>query len=305
MVPGSTANVGSGFDVFGIAVGIYSYFSLQQEPKLTYLGRDEIDKELSRNVVFTSFARVLKEFGQELPSIGVWIKNHIPIKRGLGSSSVAIIGGLTLGYIYLRYKGALPKDLENFDTFRDKVMLPLGIEIEGHPDNVTPSAVGGFTISGIDKNKSYYKLSVPENIFFVFVIPEFDISTSSAREALPRAYQREDIVFNLRCATSLVLGIINNDPDLISIGLRDKIHQPYRAKLYKGFEKLLEISSEDISERFIGSFISGSGPTVCCVFSSQPSFSDIEKLRNLISRHTDLKYDIQILSVDNVGARII
>ncbi|MEN2998604.1 MAG: homoserine kinase [Brevinematia bacterium] len=305
MVPGSSANVGSGFDIFGIAVGIYSYFSFQEEKRVTYIGKDGIDTELATNLVFTSLSRVLKEFKQSIPNLGIWIKNHIPIKRGLGSSSVAIIGGLSLGYIYLKYKGLLPSNLEDFEVFKEKVIIPLGTEVEGHPDNITPSTVGGFTISNIDGKNSYQKLKVPSNFHLVFVIPEFEIPTSEAREVLPKTYSREDVIFNIRSSLSLVLGVTKNDINLVSLGLRDRIHQPYRAKLYKGFEKLLELGRGDISENFVGSFVSGSGPTICCVFSDQPSFDEIEKLRSIISQRTDIPYDLQILSVDNSGARII
>lgn len=305
MVPGSSANIGSGFDVFGVSVGIYSYFALTENNGITYIGKDHVDTELAKNVVFSSFCEVLKEFKQEIPKVGVWIKNHIPLRRGLGSSSVAIIGGLALGYLYLKYKNVLPPDLENFEEFKKKVILPLGIQIEGHPDNITPSTVGGFTISNIDGKNGYQKLNVPENIRFVFVIPEFDVSTSDARNVLPNSYKREDVIFNIRSSVSLVLGILNSDKFLISLGLRDRIHQPYRARLYRGFEKLLDLTSQDISENFVGSFVSGSGPTICCVFSDQPSFSDIEKLRNIVSSSTNINYDIQILTVDNSGVRII
>lgn len=305
MVPGSSANIGSGFDTFGVSVSIYSYFSLQETNTLTYIGKDKIDSELAKNVVFTSFEKVLKEFNQKLPKIGIWIKNHIPLKRGLGSSSVAIIGGLSLGYVYLKHKNLLPKDLEEFDNFKEKIILPLGTEIEGHPDNITPSTVGGFTISGINNTMSYQKINVPQNFYFVFIIPEFDVPTKEARESLPQTYKREDVVFNIRSASCLILGIIKNDKELISLGLRDKIHQPFRSKLYRGFEKLLDLSSQDISENFIGSFVSGSGPTICCLFNNQPSFEEIEKIRKIISQTTKIPYDLQILSVDNIGARLI
>ncbi|MCX8029413.1 MAG: homoserine kinase [Brevinematales bacterium] len=305
MVPGSSANIGSGFDVFGISVSIYGYFSFQDKHEITYIGKDSIDTDLAKNTVFTSFSKVLKEFNQSTPNLGIWIKNHIPIKRGLGSSSVAIIGGLSLGYVYLKHQNLLPDDLHDFNTFREKIILPLGVEIEGHPDNITPSTVGGFTISGLDGKLKYQKLNVPKNLHFVFVIPEFDVSTQSARNVLPLNYKREDVIFNIRSSVSLVLGIVNNDRELISLGLRDKIHQPYRANLYQGFENLLNLKPTDVSENFIGSFVSGSGPTICCVFHTQPSFNDIQKIRNILNQNTNHSYDIQILSVDNIGTRII
>ncbi|MFN4245689.1 MAG: homoserine kinase [Brevinematia bacterium] len=305
MVPGSSANIGSGFDIFGVAVGIYCYFSFQNNPGVTYIGKDQIDKDLAENIVLVSLRKLLKEFNQDVPNLGIWIKNHIPLKRGLGSSSVAIIGGLSLGYVYLRYKNVLKGDIENFDVFKEKIILPLGIDIEGHPDNITPSTVGGFTISSIDGENSYYKLNVPDNIYLVFVIPEFDVSTKDARVVLPKFYKKEDVIFNMKSAISLVLGILNNDRFLLSIGLRDRIHQPYRAKLYRGFENLLSLTGDDISQNFVGSFVSGSGPTICCVFNQRPSFSEIERIRDFVSRNTDVSYDLQILSIDNFGARIV
>ncbi|MGC8767314.1 MAG: homoserine kinase [Brevinematia bacterium] len=304
MVPGSSANVGSGFDVFGIAVSIYSYFSLQEAPKITYIGDGLVSEDIESNIVYISFARILKEFKSEVPKIGIWVKNHIPLRRGLGSSSSAIVGGLLLGYVYLKGKGLLPKDLENIEIAKQKVILPLAMEIEGHPDNVTPTIFGGFTISNPWANV-FEKLNFPESIGLVFVIPNFEVSTSDARKVLPKSYSKEDVVFNLSSSSTLLMGIIKNDKNLISYGLRDKLHQPYRLNLYKGFGNLLSLSSRDISDNFIGSFISGSGPTICFMFYSKPTYEEINKIREYISRYNNIDYDLQILSVDNLGARLI
>lgn len=304
MVPGSSANIGSGFDVFGMAVSIYSYFSFQEDPKVTYIGVGTVSDDLESNIVYTSFARILKEFKVEVPKIGIWIKNHIPLKRGLGSSSAAIVGGLLLGYLYLKSKGLIPTDLEDINVAKKEIFLPLATEIEGHPDNVAPSILGGFTISNPWAN-IFEKLNFPENIGLVFIIPDFEVPTSEARKVLPASYSREDVVFNLSSSSTLLMGIVKNDKNLIRYGLKDKLHQPYRISLYKEFSSLLSLNASDISDNFIGSFVSGSGPTLCFMFYSKPNYDEINKIREFIKQNTNANYDLQILSVDNFGARVI
>ena len=89
IVPGSSANIGSGFDTFGLAVSIYAYFSFRERKGkvIEYFGVGPKPEEDESNIVFVSFSRILKEFREKIPTdLSIWVKNHIPIKRGLGSS---------------------------------------------------------------------------------------------------------------------------------------------------------------------------------------------------------------------------
>jgi len=308
IVPGSTANIGSGFDIFGLSVSIYSYFALRDKKDKTveYLGVGPKPKEDESNMVFISFSRILKEFKESIPKdVSIWVKNHIPIKRGLGSSSSAIVGGLTLGYLYLLSHGKVGKELENFDVAKEKLILPLATEIEGHPDNVTPTIVGGFTICNLDGNNKFEKIDFPDELKLVFVIPEFEVSTEEARKVLPSICDFSDAIKNMKYATSLIIGIIKKRYDLIKIGLKDELYQKHRKNLYRGFEKILELNESEFETQYIGSFISGSGPTFCLMFVNSPTSNDIIKIRKFTSSITNEDYDIQILSVDNLGVRFL
>ncbi len=308
IVPGSSANIGSGFDVFGLAVSIYAYFSFRERrgKVIEYFGVGPKPEEDESNIVFVSFSRMLKEFKENIPTnLSIWVKNHIPIKRGLGSSSSAIVGGLTLGYLYLLSKGKIKGELEDFKVAKEKLILPLAVEIEKHPDNVTPAVIGGFSICNLDSNNKFDRIDFPEDIKLVFVIPEFEVSTEVARKVLPKVYSLEEVVRNLKYAVSLITGVMKRRYDLIKIGLRDELHQKYRKHLYRGFEKLLEIEENEFETHYIGSFVSGSGPTFCLMFLGVPKLNDLLRIRSFLSKETTIDYDIQILSVDNLGVRII
>jgi homoserine kinase len=308
IVPGSSANIGSGFDTFGLAVSIYAYFSFRERKGkvIEYFGVGPKPEEDESNIVFVSFSRILKEFREKIPTdLSIWVKNHIPIKRGLGSSSSAIVGGLTLGYLYLLSRGKIKGELEDFKVAKEKVILPLAIEIEGHPDNVTPAIIGGFSVCSLDGYNKFDKIDFPEDIKLVFVMPEFEVSTKEARKVLPKMYPLDDVVKNMKYAVSLIIGVMKRRYDLIKIGLKDELHQKYRKHLYKGFEKILELDGGEFETPYIGSFISGSGPTFCLMFLGVPKFNDLARIRDFLSKETSIDYDIQILSVDNLGVRII
>jgi homoserine kinase len=109
----------------------------------------------------------------------------------------------------------------------------------------------------------------------------------------------------MKYAVSLIIGVMKRRYDLIKIGLKDELHQKYRKHLCKGFEKILELDGGEFETPYIGSFISGSGPTFCLMFLGVPKFNDLARIREFLSKETSIDYDIQILSVDNLGVRII
>ncbi len=306
MVPASSANLGSGFDTFGIALSLYCYAELRKGKLsngiLIYEGPDKKEEIGVENIVYKSFIRILEELKVPQPKdFHIWIKNHIPIGKGLGSSASAITCGLMLGYIYTKENNLLPKEYENLYIAKEKLILPLAEEIEGHPDNVTPCIMGGFTISGIDSKKRYIKIDFPEDIKLIFVIPNIEVSTKYARSSLPKCYKIKEVVANIRSSPLLILGIVRNDSELISLGLRDEIHQKYRKHLYGHFAKLLDYKDEEL----IGTFVSGSGPTMALLTKTQNIPSFLNRVRKYLSNVPVNSYDIQILRVDNQGARII
>ncbi len=139
-VPATSANCGPGFDSLGLACNLYNTFSLSlsDEPviKLTVTGEGEgFLKPSERNYAVRAVRRVLSEVGCQKPGMSIRMHNEIPMSRGLGSSSSAIVGSMVAANLLL-----------DSPLSREK-LLSLATEMEGHPDNVAPALYGGFTVS--------------------------------------------------------------------------------------------------------------------------------------------------------------
>jgi len=174
----------------------------------------------------------------------------IPLTRGLGSSASAIVGFLTCFDVIVH--GQL-------DTGK---ILKYAIGIEGHPDNVTASLVGGFIIAASDKSEVAYMRVVPQNLKVVVTVPSSFLSTRKARACLPDSYSRKDAIFNIGRASMLSASIFSGNYDLLSFALHDRLHERYREKLITGFH---EVSHAAVRAGAYGSFLSGAGPSIAAL----------------------------------------
>jgi len=138
----------------------------------------------------------------------------------------------------------------------DADVFGLAAELEGHPDNVGAALEGGFVVCN---GAHAHRFEPPLGLEAVLVVPDEGPPTEEAREALPQTVPIEAAVFNLSHAAMLMLGLATTDWDLISAGLRDRLHQPHRAHLYPRSAELLEHAR---SLGALGATISGAGPTV-------------------------------------------
>jgi len=140
-VPASSANLGSGFDTVGLALSLYNFFDVLEilpsgEYEVDVVGEGGGEETLmTRNGVIESYERACREWGMEPPGLRLRTLNAIPMKRGLGSSSSAIVGGVAIAN-ELRER-PLPKE----------DLLPMMVAMEGHPDNVVPCCLGGMVVS--------------------------------------------------------------------------------------------------------------------------------------------------------------
>jgi len=204
-----------------------------------------------------------------------------------------------------------------------EALLSACVEIEGHPDNVTPSLMGGC-VACCDKEvidvpsstipfppRSYFiRVPVDKSFKFIAVTPEFHLSTSKARAALPVNYSKRDTIFNLQRVGILVAGLssVNNKEELRE-AMKDRVHQPYRAKLIPGFETILELKydPEMIENGLVGLTLSGSGPTVLAIVhtENEKKFALISsKIQEIFLQHK-LSSRTRILSIDNQGATVV
>jgi homoserine kinase len=234
-VPGSSANLGPGFDAFAAAV------SLHLEVEVVKTGSFAVKTDLPiatdrRNLVVRGFAALLPADEWEFT-----IRSEIPTSGGLGTSAAAYVAGLVAAN-YLSGGGA---DL-----------LTLATELEGHPDNVAASLLGGLVVCA---DGTATRLGMPSGLEAVLVVPKEPVRTREARDALPSEVPIADAVFNVGHAALLIAGLVKGDLDLVSRGLDDRLHQPAREHLYPRSMELVRAARELGA---LGATISGAGPTV-------------------------------------------
>jgi homoserine kinase len=250
-VPASTANLGPGFDCLGLALDLYNTVTLSVaaviEVTVTGEGAGRLPQTRA-NLVLRAAARLAEEAGAQVPGWRLEQHNEIPLARGLGSSSAAIVAGL------LACDRLLQLDTPTED------LLDLATRMEGHPDNVAPALYGGLTVCARDGEQTHcLRLPEPEGLDVAVVIPDFEVSTAEAREALPQIYPQETAVYNLTHACLTLAALSRGRYDLLGAAMQDRLHQPYRLPLVPGMARVIEAALEAGAA---GAALSGSGPTV-------------------------------------------
>ncbi len=238
-VPASSANLGPGFDSLAAALGMHMELDVEETGTFSVeTGRLRLPRD-ETNLCVRAFGE-LRAPGD----IAFTISSEIPLAGGLGSSGAAIVAGLVAADHL--YELGLSKE-ELFDH---------AARIEGHGDNVAASLYGGFVICS---GEGVAQIEPPVGLEAIAVIPGEPVSTAAARAALPAKIPLGDVAFNIAHTSLLTLGLARGDLGLIERGLRDRIHQPRREKLYPKSMNLVE-RAKDLGA--LGATISGAGPTV-------------------------------------------
>ncbi|MBC3805114.1 homoserine kinase [Acetobacterium fimetarium] len=259
-VPGTSANVGPGFDAFGLALTIYNTFSFEEKSdgKLTIRG---VDKKYqgTTNLVYRSMQKVFKKAGHHSKGLYIHSDVGIPISRGLGSSATCIVGGLFGANALI---GSPLTTEELFD---------IAVEMEGHPDNVAPAIFGGLVVSLTDQGKNFYiKSEIHPTFEFYAIVPDFPLSTSDARQVLPKKINFSDATHNLPRATMTYLALVNGSEEILRVSMKDRLHQPYRKKLIAHYDVITR-KARDMG--CLNTCISGAGPTILAINSvNNPGF---------------------------------
>jgi homoserine kinase len=234
-VPASSANLGPGFDVLAAALQLHLDLEVQETGEFKVTTDLELPRDRT-NLIVKAFERLHSADGFEFR-----IDSRIPLHGGLGSSAAAIVAGL----LAADHLFELDADVRAIAT-----------ELEGHPDNVAAALEGGFVVCNDGR---VHRFDAPMGLEAVLVVPSEPVRTEAARAALPAEVPMRDAVFNVAQAATLTLGLATANWDLIGQGLKDRLHQPYRAHLYPRSAELL-----DQARRLgaLGATISGAGPTV-------------------------------------------
>jgi homoserine kinase len=258
-VPATTANLGCGFDVLGLALQLYNTFTFAVTEKPGW--RVSVPPGLhvpsnDQNLAYRAARRLFERVGSMPPGLHLSLAINIPLARGLGSSSSAIVGGLMAA----NYLAGNPLDRQ--------ALLAMAIDIEGHPDNVTPALMGGLTLSYTTRAQHrYVSLPFPQDLAVIVAIPDFELSTAYARSVLPTQVPRADAVFNCGRTALLVYALQNQRYDLLATAMEDRLHQPYRAALIPGMTEAIAAAS---AAGALGVALSGAGPTLLALARERP-----------------------------------
>lgn len=244
--PATSANLGVGFDCFGIALDLFNTFDVKLSDK-DHLENVEEQFKNPDNLFLKAYHKGCESIGVS-DSVSVIFDTQIPCSRGLGSSASLITAGLFCASAL--HNNALTKD----------EIFQLASLMEGHPDNVAPCIFGGMTISLHQDDKFITKkIEVSPEFKYTLFIPSFEVSTEEARRILPATYPRDIIARNVANSLYFIQGLEEGDNNLLQYGEKDEIHEPYRKKLIPFFDDLRKDFKEDTDGIIV---ISGSGSTI-------------------------------------------
>lgn len=295
-VPATTANCGAGFDCLGIACTMYNTFTftIDSEKNISVIAQGEgssMFKPHSSNLVIESFYAVYDQKKLPRPGIKLQMNNSVPLARGLGSSSSAIVAGIVAANYFTG------------STLTNDDLLNIATNLEGHPDNVAPALLGGIIVSYMRNScAGAAKLPCPNKFKLVAVVPELKLETKLARSVLPEQVPRHDAIFNLSRAALFVSAISTGKLEMLSDALHDTLHQPYRSKLIPHMQQVFDAA---ISNGAYGAVISGAGSTLMAFCPLTADCTKIGDAMQAVFAENSIPSKYHILDVDTQGAKII
>ena len=298
-IPATSANLGPGFDVLGVALGLTNEVRATADGtgkgKIGSLsinihgaGVDELPRNAS-NLLVQAMIRVCKKTKCWPASLKLELVNRIPLSRGLGSSSAAIVGGLAAANRLLG------------DPLSQDELLEMAVEMEGHPDNVTPALLGGFCVSGVFERKTrYWRIPAASDLKAVVAVPELPLPTKAARAVLPKQVSIKDAVFTASRVAFLLGALVQKRYDGLGSAMEDVLHQPYRKRLIPG---LMDVIAAAKKAGAYGAALSGAGS---CVVAFVPAGVVGKRvgaaMQNSFKKHGVVSQGLQ-LDLENRGIR--
>ena len=264
VAPATLSNLGSGFDVFGMALS--EPFDIIEARKTSEpgviiesvegWGAEVITMDAALNSTGVAAAEVLKKSNADF-GIAFNIKKGFRPGSGIGSSGASAAGGAVAANLLLKNKHP-PRDIVACAAESERVTSG-----SFHADNVGPCVLGGFTVIRCYEPLELKKITPPKNLGVVVVMPSFTVKTLDARTVIPKQVKLSDMIYEVGNASSLVLGMCSGDVDLIGKSMTDIVVEPSRSKLNPG---LMDAKKAAIEAGAAGSFLGGSGPCVIAIF---------------------------------------
>lgn len=317
-VPATSANMGPGFDIMGIAFKIYNDYHCQlleknQPNKITIeyldLAKQTADQPLSQmvslgedNLFWKGFYLIFKILQKQPLPVHIHIKAEIPLTRGLGSSSTVILASMLIANELCK---------KQYGQFLSKEeILNTAIDIEGHPDNLAPAMLGGWVVSirnRAEANSTNYlikKMDLLAPVRFAGIIPHQALLTEKAREVLPLAYSREDVIFQAANTTLYTYLMAKKkwtqkEAQIFSAAITDVLHEPYRQKLIPGMAETFSLWK---SLGCLGAYLSGAGTTLIGIWHQEQDVAALPL--DLAFRNLGLECTPFYPLVDSQGAQM-
>ena len=252
--PATSANLGPGFDSFAIALPLLAEFEVRPARiwAVTYDGDgDGMPSDPADDLFVIAARAAAKAAKAHVPPQHVAQRSAIPLGRGLGSSAAAIAAGVAAANALLG------------DPLDRRTLLRVASEVEGHPDNVAAALYGGMTVAlPTGEGPAVFRAAFPRAWRICVLVPKRKLATKEARAALPAQVSRADAVFNLAHASALVAAVLRGDGALLSLAMRDRLHEPARARLVPALD---DVASAARGAGAFGAALSGAGPAVIAV----------------------------------------
>jgi homoserine kinase len=286
-IPGTTANLGSGFDTLGLAVALYNRATVRRRSDR----RVEITSPIAEDaragalaMLEEAAAAFFKKTHAQRFGVDLHLAGDVPIARGLGSSVTARLGCVA----GLNALAGSPLDRQG--------LLEVVAALEGHPDNAAPAVFGGFTAAGfVGSEVRCIRVPLPSRIRLVTLIPHFEVSTPEARKRVPQTFSKADTIHILNRASLVTAAFATGRLENLRGCFDDRIHQPYRAALIPGMDAIL---AAGVKAGAIGGWLSGSGSTLMCLALDNP-----EAIATAMQRKMP-KAAVHILKPDNAGLKL-
>lgn len=285
LVPATSANLGPGFDALGLSLKLYNEVKITKSSlsSVSINGEGSDNVALRKNNLFISvFNEIFKDLSGSDENFRIVFDNKIPFSRGLGSSSAVIISAITAAYFMAGFK-------VDKQTILNKALI-----YENHPDNITPAVFGGFISAVINNNVVVFnKFEISNELKAVVVIPNKPMSTSQAREILPKSYTIKECVSNLSHAAFLTSCFGAKRYDLLRLACKDVMHEERRMNT---LSELFEVRKMAYENNALMSSLSGSGSSFLNIVYADDAKNLQKKLSEKFS-----DFRVEILDFDNDG----
>ncbi|HXG39302.1 MAG TPA: homoserine kinase [Candidatus Limnocylindrales bacterium] len=300
-VPATTANLGAGYDCLALALGLTNRVEVEVrgwspagvELEVEGAGAGELTTG-PENRLLRGLEAALAAAGRTLPEgvgWGIRMWNDIPLARGLGSSAAATVAGLVAG------NALLGEPLTMTDLLR------LATEVEGHPDNAAAALLGGFVAVGPGPDGlEAIRFDAPRDLRAVLFIPDRRLPTDEMRRVLPERVPLADAVSNLGRVALGIAGLSIGRVDLLRSLTVDRLHEPYRARVYPELPRLVEAARDAGA---LGACLSGAGSTIVAFSDSVAAIARVEAALQATAAELDLPGRLVVVPPRNVGASVV